>query len=73
MEKFIILLFLYLIIYVVMIRIVDLDNEDKWYHFVILFFLWPFLVAACILVCGYWMIHGLLSVFNKPEIQNDSE
>ena len=54
-------IFVYFILYICMIALIEMEfGHDKWYEFVLLFFLWPVLIVICAVV-GLFFIAKLLA------------
>ena len=54
-------IFVYFILYICMIALIEMEfGHNKWYEFVILFFLWPVLIVICAVV-GLFFIAKLLA------------
>ena len=52
-------IFAYFILYICMVALLDIDKNDKWYEFVLLFFLWPVLIVICMVVGLFFIVKFL--------------
>lgn len=62
--------FLYCVLYAIVIKILDFDEEDKWYHFVGIFMYLPLLICLMPLLYIIIGLVDLIYYLNKKKWRN---
>ena len=58
-------IFVYFILYICMIALIEMEfGHDKWYEFIILFFLWPVLIVIFAVVGLFFIVKFLSKTTN---------